>query len=224
MWKWIRQLLKTTPAADDFGRVKSAVEEILGLDLSTREAQNKHLRLVSSAFELLGSAISGVRKSANGYPSQPISAAVWINGAGLGQLSYALTQHLKNAGWLAQEERASALWAQATLAVCSHYHHLVGPAMLSNADCQERLGNKERASQLYASVAADFAFLVEDWFNENESPPEEELIAIKSLQTATRRLLALGTANIEPLNLNQIEHHASCILERSSTNQESPLK
>jgi hypothetical protein len=165
MWKLIRSLLGGTPTEKpqavpqtsqkpqiDFDTIKSEVEHILELDFNSESARESHGELVLNALRHLDAEIESVRQQAKGYPANPVSALVWMNGAGYGNLACALTHHFRIAGWLKREENANALWAKATLAVCSHYHHMVGPAMLANADCHNRLGNTDRAMQMYGGV------------------------------------------------------------------------
>jgi hypothetical protein len=199
-----------------FDATKLDVESIIKLDLSTDAARAEHGELVLRTLKRLDAEIHTVQQRANGYPSNPISADVWLSGAGYGNLASELTRHFKNAGWLQREEIASSLWAKATLAVCSHYHHMVGPAMLASADCQDRLGNTERSWPMYAAVVRDFAFLLDDWDNEIEGPMEDDRLAIESLLTATERLLARGTTQLDDINLVQIQLRTKQLLLRPS--------
>ena len=135
-----------------------------------------------------------------------------MSGTGYANLCRRLTLHFRKSDWLAREENASALWARATLAVCSHYHHMVGPAMLANADCQERLGNTDKAAQMYRAVVADFEFLLGD--DAAEDPvDEDERTAIESLRTALRRLLDIGTDLEDRERLEQLRATAEAVLK-----------
>lgn len=232
MWKLIRSFFGGTPTGDkpqavpqmsqkpqmNFDTIKSEVEGILKLDLTSEAARESNGELVLSALRHLDTEVESVRQQANGYPANPISALVWMNGAGYGNLACALTQHFRNAGWLKREENASALWAKATLAVCSHYHHMVGPAMLANADCHDRLGNADRATQMYGGVVKDFAFIAANWLNETDAPSDDDRLAIESLQTATERLLSRGVAELDGIDLVSLQSQTKTILSRPSPN------
>jgi hypothetical protein len=198
----------------DFETIKSEVESILRLDLASDAAREANGDLVLNVLRHLDADIERVGRQANGYPANPISALVWMNGAGYGNLACALTHHFREAGWLKREENASALWAKATLAVCSHYHHMVGPAMLANADCHDRLANAARATQMYSGVVKDFAFLADDWLSETESPGDEDRLALESLQTATERLLSRGILELDGIQLPVLQSQISQILSR----------
>lgn len=221
MWKKLLSFLgrKTTADAGSaaFNAVKAQVEKVLGLRLNTDSDRDEHGEEVLQVLQCLDAGIEAVRQRANGYPANPISADVWLTGAGYGNLACALTHHFKTAGWLKREENASALWAKATLTVCAHYHHMVGPAMLANADCHDRLGNVERSSQMYAAIVNDFAFLLNDWVNQTEAPANENRVALESLQTAVERLVARGTTVSGTHDLLSLQSLSKNILSRSTT-------
>jgi hypothetical protein len=214
MWNRLRNFFSIKSQSDksqsdnipmsEFDSLKAQVTEILNLDLSSEPSRKQYSEQVFSTLQQLNTEIEKIRQLANGYPANPISASIWFSGAGYSNLAHALTEHFRAAGWLKREETASALWAKATLAVNSHYHHLVGPAMLANADCQERLGNVERAANIYVSVVKDFIFLIDDWMSETVAPIDEERIALSSLDTAVSRLLFLGEKDIETIDYTEI--------------------
>lgn len=187
---------------------------MLNLDLSSDSAREKHGEFVLNVLRHLDTQIERICQEANGYPANPISALVWMDGAGYGNLMCTLTHHFRDAGWLKREENASALWAKATLAVCSHYHHMVGPAMIANADCNDRLGNTDRATQLYGSVVQDFAFIADDWSNESEGPHEDDRSALESLQTAVERLLQRGVNDLDGMDLESVRSQIETVLSR----------
>src|SRR5262245_57267207 len=218
MWKFLRSRFARKKAASkqpfDFAGIKAGVEDILRLNLASDAARKANSDLVSSVLRGLDAEIESVEQQANDYPTNPISAQVWMNGAGYGNLACALTHHFRNSGWLDREETASALWAKAILAVCSHYHHMVGPAMIANADCHDRLGNPARATKMYGGVVMDFAFILDNWLDESESPTEEDRLALESLRTATDRLLSRGIHELDGIDLSQLESKLSKVLSR----------
>jgi len=219
MWKQIRSWFGGGEAADkpanEFDAIKSEVEQILRLDLAAESAREAHDEAVFAVIKRLDAAIEQVRQQADGYPEKPISAAVWMNGVGYANLACALTQHFKQAGWLKREENASVLWAKATLAVCSHYHHMVGPAMLANADCHDRLGNTERATEMYSGVVKDFAFLVEGYLADDDPPTDDSRAALESLRTAIDRLLSRGNSERGGIDLNLLQAQTESVLLRT---------
>lgn len=233
MWKLIRSFLggaptdarpQTSPSSSerphvDYETIKAEVEGILRLDLSSEAARDSNGDLVLSVLQHLDAEVENIRQQANGYPANPISGLVWLNGAGYGNLASALTHHFRNAGWLKREEHASALWAKATLAVCSHYHHMVGPAMLANAACHDRLGNTERATQMYGGVVKDFASIAHEWIDEAESPSDENRVALESLQMATERLLSRGITDLDGIDLPALNSQVQDVLSRPVPNE-----
>lgn len=200
----------------DSDNIKSEVEGILKLDLSSDIARAANSELVLSVLRHLDAAIEIVRQRANGYPANPISAAMWFDGVDYGNFADALTHHFWNVGWLEREENASALWAKAMLAVCSHYHHMVGPAMLANADCHDRLGNVDRATQMYGAVVKDFTCIVDYWANKTDMPTKENRLALESLLFATERLLSRGFQRLDEIDLLSLKLQISNILSHPS--------
>lgn len=194
-----------------FDEVKPLVEALLAKNYrnpADRESQDPE---VIAVLQRLDKEIRAIREQANGYPDGAISMLVWMSGNGYANLCHKLTLHFRDAGWLIREENASALWASATLAVCSHYRHLVGPAMLANADCQQRLGNSDRAAQMYGAVVADFEMLL-DWDHADGELSEDLRVAIESLQTALTRILRIGVSDDERERLQTLLARTNRIL------------
>lgn len=182
-----------TPSREDAidQALADRVNAVLELDLSDRETREPHRENIFALLVDIDRRIDWVEANANGYPNGTISASVWFVGCRMAALGERLTEHFKAAGWLGNESNAANLWAKATLSVCSHYHHMVGPAMLAVADCAERLGKPEEAIRSYQAVVADFAWLADEWTEETVAPPEDQWLALSCLKTAAERLLAL---------------------------------
>ncbi len=213
MWNTLKSIVRRLSDKEDsnptYDEVKGLVENLLAQDYSSRTERSAQDAQIIDALQRLDKEIEAIREQANGDGT--LSTQVWLNGVGYANLCRKLTLHLRGADWLLREENASALWAKATLAVSSHYHHLVGPAMLANADCQERLGNAARAAQMYRAVVGDFEFLVDE--DRPDGPlDEDERTAIESLRTAADRLLALGAAGNQQERLVAIRKNADSVL------------
>jgi hypothetical protein len=130
---------------------------------------------------------------AGGYPRKGgIRADVWSDGVELAQLGKSLGEAFRGLGMTELEEIATSIWTKATLQVQSHYHHIVGPAMLANADCNERLGRRARAADLYEAIIGDFRWLVDEWESEVEAPSEQDALSLEVLSTALKRRASLG--------------------------------
>lgn len=220
MWKKLSSLFKRQTKANAsppaFAAIRADVEAILQLDLVSEANRENHDPQILVVLERLNAEIERVRLQADGYPAtNAIAANVWLDGAGYANMACALTQHFQQAGWLKQEHNASLLWAKATTAVCSHYHHLVGPAMLAHADCHDRLGNGDRAAQMYVGVVQDFSCFVLNGCNDDaEEPTEEERVAVESLQVAAQRLSATGMSHVGSTSLATVLSRADEILAR----------
>jgi hypothetical protein len=172
-------------------KARAETEKFLQIDFSSGATRDAHTALVYSTLDQIDSEIG--------------TGMNWIEGAGYSELAHALTIHFRNAGWLKGENRASALWAKSTLAVCSHYHHLVGPPMIAHADCQERLGNSDQAAQLYGCVVKDFALIANEWKKDRGFPSNDEKIALKSLKTAIERLLSNDITTVDNIDLKSLK-------------------
>ena len=142
------------PPVQEAGHLRDELQRVLETDFSDQTSRERYGEWVLETLCALEEAISRVQEMARGYPERPVSADVWMTGAEYSTVARALTAHFKEAGWVQREESASGLWAKVTVAVNSHYCHLVGPAMLANADCHRRLLNTERAVELYTILAS----------------------------------------------------------------------
>lgn len=212
MWKWIHRGLHRPRREES---VMLGVEQLTSL-LTQLEAESP--RLVDELFrekaEGLLSAIHRkcrqVEADAGDYPRSGIRGDVWIDGASLAPVAEHLADLLRARGEADLERWAHILRCRAVLAVQSHYHHVVGPAMLARADCEERLGNHEEAVGLYDAIVADFAFLVDHIHG--EAPSDEDQLSLESLCQAILRRRRLG----EKADLAELERRAQDTLHRKA--------
>jgi hypothetical protein len=98
-----------------------------------------------------------------------------------------------------REEVARVACCRAILAVQSHYHHIVSPAMIARGDCNERLGRLGVARQIYDAVIADFRWLVDEFDTDPESLDDGAFSAIGNLARAVERRLVLAPPPLEDL-------------------------
>lgn len=216
MWKKLLAKFGFEPKPAFCVETKAEVEAILKLDFSTESARKEHGKRVLAVLNRMLAEITTVEKRANGYPHNSIKADVWFAGVDYSNLACALTEHFKKAGWLKREENASALWAKAVLSTCAHYHHMVGPAMIANADCNDRLGNMERSTDLYESVVSDFVDLLEDEPDGTRELSDDEATALKALETATERLLKRGKHKVKDIDLSSVQSRVKKVLGRQT--------
>lgn len=155
-----------------------------------------------------------VRASANDYPIKPIRGDVWFQGTELAMIAEILATALKQKEWYDLEEHAHSIRCAATLAVQSHYHNFVGPAMIARADCNERLEKNEFALQLYRAVVADFSWIAEEWIDAAGPPSEEDRCSLECLATAIDRVVALQPHPPDELKLQAVLAMARKVLER----------
>lgn len=155
-----------------------------------------------------------LRQDADGYPANPIRADVWMHGAmSLAPLTALFAEYLRQRGQIEYEEAARGMHCMVVLSVQGHYHHIVGPAMLARAECNERLERFDFAVALYRAVVGDFSWFVEEWEPE-EALPEEPRISLECLLQSLERISALDTEADDLDVLRSLADRARVILAR----------
>ena len=178
-------------------RVKNLVDEILKIEQLDPANNGEQLNQCLDAME---EQTNRIREQANDYPNYSIKADIWIEGLALANYAEVLANFLEDKNFLAEQERTTNLWAKITLSVCSHYHHLVGPAMIASASISEKTGKLDYAKAVYGAVLKDFQTILENIELDDTEPDEDNLTAINSLNTAATRLMELDAAtDVHPL-------------------------
>lgn len=196
----------------DLDSVHDAIEKVATLPAEASEREMRES--ATQALMVLYRACAEVKEKANGYPANPISADVWFNGALLGPMAEKLAALLQQQGLFDLEEQAHSLRCMAVLAVQSHYHHIVGPAMIARGECNERMGNIKLAAQIYQAVIGDFEWFVEKWESETEAPTEEDYTSLECLDHAVAHLLELQPNIAQATHLHQLLERCRNILAR----------
>lgn len=160
--------------------VKILTDDFLKKDITEIDKTSSEL---NHLIEVISDVVKTIKKDANGYPKNSINAQVWIDGFGLISNTRLIYEKTSTADYVEQTEKIADLWAESTLAVCSHYHHMVGPAMLAAAKMKEKSGKNNIALNYYKAIIGDFKSLTELDFSE-EPINKEETIAIESLKDA----------------------------------------
>lgn len=195
-----------SPRYIDNWRMQHALRKILEIDLAASDHQDANAVMVYKFLNKLDQKIAKLNGLA--YINTPLDTNCWRDGVNYAEMARTLSQHLHNAGWLKQEEIATALWAKATLQLQSHYHHVVGPAMIAWGNCHERLGNVGRAKQIYAVIIADFSWIVDKW-KSNMAFSENNVSTLRCLKVALEKTLSIRTSaeNASQLTtlLNKVE-------------------
>jgi len=121
------------------------------------------------------------------------SGVDWLKGVGIANCSCAVTKHLQGPDLIEYRDRIARVWAKSILASCSHYHHMVGPAMIENAKIAELKGDTERLKMLCDAVAQDFQLILERWESEEVRPAKDsdDAISLKSLEFAVNKCVEL---------------------------------
>lgn len=194
--------------------VKNSMQAFAHLPAETPELELRE-RALAALRELHRECVR-VRESANDYPANPITADVWLDGALLGPLAEGLAGLLRQRGLTDLEEQAHTLRCMAILAVQSHYHHLVGPAMLARAECNERLGKNELAVGIYQAVRADFSWLVDEWSGTEEAPGADDRCSLECLAQAVAGLLRHRPAGGDLRELETLREDCERLLARGN--------
>lgn len=150
----------------------------------SREELNECLEIMEKEVKRIGS-------QANEYPNSTIAGDVWFDGAALANYGETLADFLSDKSFLKEQAKATNLWTSAVLSVCSHYHHMVGPAMIANAEISERTGDLEYTKTAYSAVLQDFGCILEYAEEEEYKLEGDDLVALESLETAATRLVEL---------------------------------
>ena len=184
--------------------LKFRLEKIL--DMSEAELVKSREEL-DACLDIMDREVKRVHSQANGYPNSIIAGDVWFDGTALASYGESLAGFLSDKNFLNEQAKATNLWTGAVLSVCSHYHHMVGPAMIANAEINERIGNLEYAKTAYSGVLQDFECILEYAGEEGYRPEREDLVALKSLEIAACKLIELN-------ELSGVNAAAVSVLER----------
>lgn len=207
-------------SAFSIDQITPKIDRILSMDLRTEEARQMHAEFIYKTLCEMAEDIGRVCDAAGEYPEGVISGDAWMTGANYASHGEALTNHFAENGWLKHEANATSLWVQATLAVCSHYHHMVGPAMNASADCCRRLGDIDRAVQMWSAVVQDFALLLDEYDDDPSGPNEDDRVSIESLRESCISLQTAGNNSVDSFKLSELVARAEAILSRPTSTED----
>jgi hypothetical protein len=192
--------------------VKNAIDNLAAKPATLAE---KDLRAAAiKALKYLQKECIQLQQEANDYPVNSVNADVLFGGYELDTLAANLAAELKQRQQYDLEEKALTFRCMAVLAVQSHYHHVVGPAMLARAECNERLGNTELASHLYQAVIADFAWIVEEYDKDDCIINDNDRISLQCLNYAIEHKLVIQPDISEADDLKNIFEKCNQVLSR----------
>lgn len=200
--------------AMDLNSVKSLIDAFARLPATSPEPEMREAAM--QALKALQRECVRIKEKSNGYPANPITANVWLDGAALGPIAEGLARLLNQRGLIDLEEKAQTLRCMAILAVQSHYHHIVGPAMLARAECNERLGNAQLAGQIYKAVVADFSWIVDEWGVTEGAPTDEDRGSLECLFQAIDRLRKVQPEDADVQAMESLHKRCAGVLARES--------
>ena len=188
LFEWLNNLIARRDGSkvDAIGRAVERVIQMPGTDSVGRaQAVEKCLALMEVEASRIRSRVDASQRSGMG-------GDMWVDGVRLAGQAEALARFLADKDCLPEQARATNVWAKATLAVCGHYRHLVGPAMIAVASISERMGDEKRATAAYTAVLLDFVCVLDGVEDDAFKPGVDDEVALRCLETACRRLVDLG--------------------------------
>jgi hypothetical protein len=192
--------------------VKKAIDAFANLPASASVSESRDVAIL--ALKSVQRECQRVQEKSNDYPSNPITADVWLDGAVLGPMAESLATLLNRSRLYDLEEKAQTLRCMAVLAVQSHYHHIVGPAMIARAECNERLGNGQLAGQIYQAVVADFGWIADEWAAAQEAPAGEDRVSLECLLRALEGVRRFRLEGMDTQATESLHQRCSGVLTR----------
>ena len=126
-----------------------------------------------------------VSEKSNGYPSNPINGAVWLNGAIVRNWCDALSYLFDMRGRPYDKAIVLQCKCKVTCSIMSHYRHAVGPDMIEAAAALVAINETDTAINYYTAVIADFEPFARMWDQHPEEPVEpDDLISLRALLDA----------------------------------------
>jgi hypothetical protein len=170
-------------------------------------------------LEELGREFAKVLDKANEFGNFLIDVNVMMTGATLGSMAERYAGLLNQRGFHDLEEQAQRLRCQVVLTVQGHYRHIVGPAMIACAECNERLGNALVAAEMYQAVIADFSWLVDVWARTDEAPGDEDRCSLHCLAQAIKGVLKFRPDGTDVQAMESLHQQCEEILARSGQDE-----
>lgn len=182
---------------------KDLIRLIFALDISEKHDDIREL-VTDKLLDVIPDIVNGIKGEAKDYPRKPISALVWMEGAGMRSCLNSLIYYYKVKEDIEILHTLIILRTQITLAIMSHYKNLVGPDMIESAQIKEKIGQSDVAKAFYNGVKSDFEGELK-WFIDTPEAGanEDDVIILNSLKEAYLSLDRLENTNefAEPCKL-----------------------
>jgi len=192
--KWLFDFLLSLGQEDDdiegefySSRVEQLIERVSTIVESNDEQLLEDVTQIEVFLNDLQVEVGSVKKKAKGV----MRGDIYFNGVALLDISQAISHRLENIDGFEQHySKATGLWITSVLSIASHYHHLVGPAMIANGNAKEKIHNLEYSKKTYRAVVSDFTVILERAKNEEYRPFQEDLVSIECLDMAVQKLIS----------------------------------
>ncbi len=157
------------------------------------------------AYDLICNYGIEIEEEAGDYPNESISGLVWMDGAAVTEWAYFMAEYFNRKLDKERELQMLFIRAKVTNSVMSHYHHLVGPAMVDlGFSCLEN-NLPEKAEEFFNAVILDFEWLIEEYINSKTRPENEDSVALDSLKKAYEGMLRIRKDKGIKSKLNDID-------------------
>ena len=146
------------------------------------------------ALKFLLKQLDELRVLSNGYPRNPISGNVWMEGQALTEICDELIDALDGRDQAERQEFASRLSVGMACQIMGHYPEQIFPRVVRNGRCREAIHQVENAIVSYEAVVRDFSLLDLDEMLEEVVPFDEdegERFILMAVREALERLLVL---------------------------------
>jgi len=150
-----------------------------------------NLKQLTTCLNRIEAESNRLRAQASEYADYSLKTETWAQGIALASYTEHLSKYLSNTDLIAEEEKATKLWAQTALSTCSGDHHVVGSAMIANAALYERLGNHKQAKLIYAAVLEDFQTMLKEIEASKATTNDNDVTALQALKKAATKLVDL---------------------------------
>ncbi|MFO0589784.1 MAG: hypothetical protein U0441_19750 [Polyangiaceae bacterium] len=203
-------MVEARPRLDDGGEAQQLLASVIAA-----RGQDDVRRAAADALNFLLKQLEELRVRANGYPRNPISGDVWVNGRALTEVCDALADEFSRRGLAHEEELASRIATGMALQIMGHYPEEIFPRVLRNSRSRERIGEVDEAIGGYEAIVADFDVLGLVSLLEDDEPPDESgRVILTSLYEAVSRLSELRperAATLEDLKANLLARQSKYV-------------
>jgi hypothetical protein len=186
--------------------------EVARVVVASAEPDRTRFALLIRAATSLSVAAEACIDRPGRLPCAPAGSPEWVDGVALAGAARQVTARFAAQPGPELEERGWGLVGRIVTRLLGQCPAFVGRVMLDSAQCYRRNGDPGRAATHVAAVLADFAFLLDQF--EDEDPYDEHVIALEYLLAAVELTVEVRG---DPAGLEALRHRTERVLARAST-------